>query len=115
MIQPSYPTPVSVLEPKTCANIEKYSYSNHLQFNRKIHRGIFKISRFMQSRNFFSDLQFILIVFKDKYLIIRATHEAQYTECFAMSKKPFNRKEKVSSFILPEILVKNTGINKITM
>ena len=35
-------------------------------------------------------------------------------ECFAMKKDLFKRKEKVSSFILSEILVKNAGINKIT-
>ena len=28
-------------------------------------------------------------------------------------ERPFNSKDKVSSFILPEILVKNAGINKI--
>ena len=33
----------------------------------------------MQSRNVFTDLRFILTVFKHKYLKIRATHEAQYT------------------------------------
>ena len=30
-----------------------------------------------------------------------------------LSEKTFNRKEKVSSFILPEILVKNAEINKV--
>ena len=33
---------------------------------------------------------------------------------FAIRKDPFDKKDKVSSFILPEILVKNAGINKIT-
>ena len=106
-IQPSYLTPVSVLEPKTCVNIEKNSYPNRLQFNRKICGGILKIYRFMQSRNFFIHLHFILTVFKHKYLKIGDTHEAQYEE------RPFNRKDKVSSFILPEILVKYAAINKI--
>ena len=69
----------------------------------------------MQSRNFFIDLRFILTVFKHKYLKIRDIHEAQYTfGMFFYAERPFNRKEKVSSFILPEILVKNAGINKIT-
>ena len=58
----------------------------------------------MQSRNFFIHLRFILTVFKHKYLKIGDTHEAQYT--FRMSfdeERPFNRKDKVSRFILPEI------------
>ena len=67
----------------------------------------------MQSRNFFIHLRFILTVFKHKYLKIGDNHEAQYTfEWFCSEETPFNR--KVSSFILPEILVKNAGINKIT-
>ena len=42
-----------------------------------------------------------------------------HLECFAMrndffQKKSQNGKDKVSSFILPEILAKNGGINKIT-
>ena len=38
-----------------------------------------------------------------------------HLECFPMRKDlSFNKKEKVSSFILPEILKKNAGINKIT-
>ena len=36
-----------------------------------------------------------------------------HLECFPMGKT-LNRKDKVSSFILPEILVKNAGMNKIT-
>ena len=114
--QPSYLTLLSVLEPKTCANIEKNSYAHRLQFNRKICRSIFKIPRFMQNRNFFTNQRLILTVFKHNYLKIRATHETQYTfRMFCYEERPFNRKEKVSSFILPEILVKNTGINKITL
>ena len=39
----------------------------------------------------------------------------QYTlECFAMRSDLLTEKTKISSFILPEILVKNAGINKIT-
>ena len=73
------------------------------------------ISRFMQSRNFFTDLHFILTVFNHKYLKIRAAHEAQYTfRMFCYEERPFNKKEKVTIFILLEILVKNAGINKIT-
>ena len=52
-------TTVSVLELKTCANMENTSYSDHLKINRKISRGNFQVSRFMQSRNFFTDLLFI--------------------------------------------------------
>ena len=38
-----------------------------------------------------------------------------HLENFPMRKlRPSNRKDKVSSFILPEILVKNAAINKIT-
>ena len=40
------------------------------------------------------------------YLKIRATHEAQYFGMFFHEERPFNKKEKVSSFILPEMLVK---------
>ena len=36
-----------------------------------------------------------------------------HLECFAMSKYLVTP-QKVSSFILPEILVKNAGINKIS-
>ena len=52
-------------------------------------------------------LNFILTVFKHKYLNIRTTHEAQHIKTFCYEERPFNRKEKVSCFILPEILVKN--------
>ena len=77
--------------------------------------GILKISRFMQSRNFFIHLRFIFTVFKHKYLKIGDTYEAQQTfRMFCYQERPFDRKDKVSSFILPEILVKNAGINKIT-
>ena len=73
------------------------------------------MSQFMQSRNFFIHLRFILTVFKHKYLKIGDTHEAQYTfEWFCYEERPFNRKDKVTIFILPEILVKNAAINKIT-
>ena len=69
----------------------------------------------MQSRDFFIHLRFIFTVFKHKYLKIEETQEAQYTfRLFCYEERPFNRKGKVSSFILPEILVKNAGINKIT-
>ena len=69
----------------------------------------------MQSGNFFIHLRFSLTVFKHKYLKIGDTHEAQYTlRMFCYQERPFDRKDKVSSFILPEILVKNAGINKIT-
>ena len=69
----------------------------------------------MQSRNFFLHLRFILTVFEHKCLQIGDTHEAQYTfRMFCYQERPFDRKDKVSSFILPEILVKNAGINKIT-
>ena len=69
----------------------------------------------MQSRNFFIQLHFILTVCKHKYLKIGVTHEGQYTfRMFYHEERSFNRKDKVSSFILPEILVKNAGINKIT-
>ena len=55
----------------------------------------------MQSRNFFTNLRFILTLFKHKYLKIRATHEGQYTfRMFSYEERPFNRKEKVSSFCL---------------
>ena len=64
----------------------------------------------MQSKNFFIHLRFILTVFKQKYLKIGDTHGAQYTfRMFCFKERPFNRKNKVSSFILPEILVKNAG------
>ena len=44
------------------------------------------------------------------YLKIGDTHEAQYTfRMFCYEERPFNRKEKVSSFIFPEVLVKNVG------
>ena len=69
----------------------------------------------MKSRNFFTDLRFILTVFKHKYLKISDTHEAQYTfRMFCYEERTFNRKEEASSFILSEILVKNAGMNKIT-
>ena len=69
----------------------------------------------MQSRNFFIHLRFILTVFKHKYLKIGDTHEAQYTfRMFFYKERPFNRKDKVSSFIFSEILVKNAAINKVT-
>ena len=69
----------------------------------------------MQNRNFFIHLRFILTVCKHKYLKIGDTHEAQYTfRMFCYEKRSFKRKDKVSSFILPEISVKNAGINKIT-
>ena len=69
----------------------------------------------MQSRNFFIHLRFIFTVFKHKYLKIGDPHEAQYIfRIFCDEERPFNRKDKVSSFILPEILGKNAGINKIT-
>ena len=62
----------------------------------------------MQSRKFFIHLRFILTVFKDKYLKIGDNNEAQYTfKMFCYEKRPLHRKDKVSSFILPEILVKN--------
>ena len=38
-----------------------------------------------------------------------------HLECFAMNKGLLTEKIKVSSFILPEILVKNAGMNKITL
>ena len=61
----------------------------------------------MQSRNFFIHLRFIFTDFKHKYLKIGDTHEAQYTfRMFCYEERPLNRKDKVSSFILPEILVK---------
>ena len=67
------------------------------------------------SRNFFIHLRFIFTVFKHKYLKIGDTHEAQHTfKMFCYQERSFDRKDKVSSFILPEILVKNDGINKIT-
>ena len=69
----------------------------------------------MQRTNFFIHLHFILNVFKHKYLKIGDTHEAQYTfRIFFYEERPFNRKDKVSIFILPEILVKNATIKKIT-
>ena len=69
----------------------------------------------MQSRNFFIHLRFIFTVFKHKYLKIGETQEAQYTfKLFCYEEGSFNRKSKVSSFVLPEMLVKNAGINKIT-
>ena len=69
----------------------------------------------MQSRNFFIHLRFIFTVLKHKYLKIRDTHDAQYTcRMFCYQERPFDRKDKVSSFIFPEIMVKNAGINKIT-
>ena len=37
-----------------------------------------------------------------------------HLECFAMRKDLLTEKNKVSSLILSEILVKNAGINKIT-
>ena len=61
----------------------------------------------MQSRDFFTDLRFILTIFKHKYLKISDTHEAQITfRMFCYEKRTFFRKEKVSSFILTQILVK---------
>ena len=70
----------------------------------------------MQSRNFFIPLRFILIVFKHEYLKIGDTHEAQYTfRMFCYEERPLYRKEKVSSFILQEMLVKNAGVNKILL
>ena len=69
----------------------------------------------MQSRNFFIHLRFIFTVFKHKYLKIGDTHEAQQTfRMFSYQERSFDRKDKVSSFILPEILVKNARISKIT-
>ena len=69
----------------------------------------------MQSGNFFIHLRFILTVFKHKYLKIGDTHEALYSfRMFCYEERPFNRKDKVSSFILPEILVKIARIDKIT-
>ena len=69
----------------------------------------------MQSRNFFIHMRFIFTVFKNKYLTIEDTHEPQYTfRMFCYQERPFDRKDKVSSFILQEILVKNAGVNKIT-
>ena len=38
----------------------------------------------------------------------------KHAENVLLSGKTLDRKYKVSSFILPEILVKNAGINKIT-
>ena len=59
-------------------------------------------------------LRFISTVFKHKYLKIADTHEAQHlVRMFCYEESPFNRKDKVSSFISSEILVKNAGINKI--
>ena len=74
-------TPISVPEPKTCVDVfvDVNSYFNRMLFNRKICRGILKIFRFMQSRNIFFHLRFILTVLKHKYLKIGDTHEAQYT------------------------------------
>ena len=70
----------------------------------------------MQSWNFFIYLRFILIVFKQEYLKIGDTHEAQHTfRMFCYEERPFNRKDKVSSFILPEILMENMEINKIPL
>ena len=64
----------------------------------------------MQSRNFFIHLRFILTVFKNKSLKIGDTHEAQYTfRMFCYEERPFNRKDKVSSFILPEIFGERCG------
>ena len=37
-----------------------------------------------------------------------------HLECFAISNDLLTEKTKSVSFILPEILVKNAGINKIT-
>ena len=72
-------------------------------------------TRFIQSRNFFNLLRSILTVFKHNYLKIGDNHEAQYTfRMFCYEKIPFNRKDSVSSFILPEIFVKYVAINKIT-
>ena len=64
-----------------------------------------------------TDLRFILTVFKQKYLKIRDTHEVKCIfRTFWYEERPL-KKEKVSSIILPEIMVKkkNAGINKITL
>ena len=64
----------------------------------------------MQNRNFFVHLRFIFTVFKHKYNLKLNIH----LECVAMRNDLLRKKTKVSSFILPEILVKNTGINNNT-
>ena len=52
-------------------------------------------------------VKFYLNCFQHKYLKIRTPHEAQYIfKMFCYEKRSFNRKEKVSSFILTAILVK---------
>ena len=64
----------------------------------------------MQSRNFFIHLRFILTAFKHKYLKIGDTHEAQYKfRMLCYDERPFNRKDKLSSYILPEIIGEKCG------
>ena len=69
----------------------------------------------MQSWNVFIHLHFIFTVFKHKYLKIGDTHKAQNIQLNGVAmRKDLLTEKTVSSFILPEILVKNAGINKIT-
>ena len=62
----------------------------------------------MQSRNFSTDLRFILTVSDAKILESKQTIKLNiHLECFAIRKDLFsvnNKKEKVSSFILPELI-----------
>ena len=59
----------------------------------------FLISRFMQGRNFSTDLCFILAVFKHNYLRIKANSEAQYPfRMFCFEETPFNRKKESAKF-----------------
>ena len=54
--------------------------------------------------NFFTDLCFILTVFKHKYLKNQSTHEAQYTfRMFCCEERPFNRKESVTFYFARDI------------
>ena len=62
------------------------------------------MSRFMQSRNFFIHLRFILTVFKQKYLKIGDTHVAQDTfRMFCYEERPFNRKDSVKLYFVRDI------------
>jgi len=61
------------IQPNTWWNIKKNYYSNRNQFKRKICEGSLEIFLFMQITDFWTDLCYILAVFKYKYLEIAAT------------------------------------------
>ena len=63
------------------------------------------MSRFMQSKNFFNHLRYILTVLNINILKSETPMKLNI-HVHLNEKRPLNRKDKATIFILPEILVK---------